>query len=563
MQTAWRPLAPVRRALALSTGLSAGISLLMLAVPLFALQVLEAAVPAGSVHMLVQVGAIAAAMLLLAAILDLCREVVLVRAGLWLDHYLGQEMVETSLALQLDRTTARHRRHELGKLRDALCEGRLTAATDLPWGVLACAAVVLLHPGLGILSVAAWGLVGLVATLLTVSAGRARQRARTHRHRVTAWCEDAATAVDAGLGPRFARGAMGRFDHVNRPHVSNAYVAGTRAAVLRTITRSAVVAGALALLAAGAVLAIDGAISAGAALAAALVTYRGLATLEQTAFCWPDISDARHAWKMISSEHEHDVSRRQLHDTARAGSSGTIALEAVSVTADGALAPALSSISLVIDRGAALGIIGPPRSGKSTLAAVIAGRIKPSSGRVRIAGFDSDAVRSANRGPAIGYVPDTPALMAGSVFDNITCFSPDGTRDKAELVARFGGVHEIIAALPNGYETDVGPGGCHLPLRARRAVALARALYDAPDLVVLDEPELGLDEADLQRLESLLGRLRETGVGIVMATREPRLLWQMHAVAVLDSGKLSEILPAHRLPPLSGAGQSTPLRRVA
>ena len=106
------------------------------------------------------------------------------------------------------------------------------------------------------------------------------------------------------------------------------------------------------------------------------------------------------------------------------------------------------------------------------------------------------------------------------------------------------GVHETLAGLPAGYDTQVGAGGSGLALRERRALALARAVHGSPRLVVLDEPELGLDGQSLRKLVRMMEALKTDGIALVVATQDPRLLGLMDQIVVLNGGAVQAIGPA-------------------
>ena len=140
-----------------------------------------------------------------------------------------------------------------------------------------------------------------------------------------------------------------------------------------------------------------------------------------------------------------------------------------------------------------------------------------------------------------------PRLLAGSVLDNIAGFAAQGAEAGAARAAFLAGVHEMLAALPDGYETDVGEDGSALPVRVRRAVALARALHGNPRVVVLDEPELRLDEAGLGGLIRTLENLRRNGTSLVIATNEPRLLQLTDNIVLLSNGAVEAVLPSRQI----------------
>ena len=199
--------------------------------------------------------------------------------------------------------------------------------------------------------------------------------------------------------------------------------------------------------------------------------------------------------------------------------------------------PALRGITLRLKPGECLGIVGPNGAGKSTLAAIIAGAAIPTSGSADLDGLPIAKWQRAGGPPPVGYMPDEPVLIEGTVHDNIARFQDVSALSVVEA-AQQSGVHDILSGLPSGYDTGVGASGSGLALRERRAVALARALHGAPRTIVLDEPEIGLDGASFRRLLTALQALKEAGSSLVIATQDPRLLALADQVAVLNGGTI-------------------------
>ncbi|MEQ1576454.1 MAG: hypothetical protein ABL894_02270, partial [Hyphomicrobium sp.] len=143
----------------------------------------------------------------------------------------------------------------------------------------------------------------------------------------------------------------------------------------------------------------------------------------------------------------------------------------------------------------------------------------------------------ASIGPLTGYLADAPVLFDGSIRDNISRFQ-DATLQSIVSAAAMAQVHDILSALPAGYDTPVGPGGSGLSLRERRAVALARAVHSMPRIIVLDEPDLGLESADCGRLAIAVQDMLAAGMSVVIATQNPQLIALAGQVAILDGGMI-------------------------
>lgn len=179
--------------------------------------------------------------------------------------------------------------------------------------------------------------------------------------------------------------------------------------------------------------------------------------------------------------------------------------------------------------------MGSSGAGKSTLARLLIGLWPPLQGKVRLDGVDIYTWNKAELGPFVGYVGQTVDLIEGSVAENIARFAePDSAL--VEAAARAVGIHDTVTALPQGYATQVGPGGAFLSGGQRQRVALARALYGSPRFVVLDEPNASLDEAGERALLDTLQDLRQRGTTVVVVTHRPGILRVADRMLLLQEG---------------------------
>ena len=180
-------------------------------------------------------------------------------------------------------------------------------------------------------------------------------------------------------------------------------------------------------------------------------------------------------------------------------------------------------INFTLTAGKALGVIGPTASGKSSLARMLVGVWAPVRGAVRLDGATLDQWSPEALGRHIGYVPQDVELFNGTVAQNIARFEEPPDADAVIAAAHAAGVHDLIINLPDGYETTVGEQGSALSAGQAQRIALARALYRDPFLVVLDEPNSNLDaEGDEALTRAILGLRARGAIAIVVAHRPER-----------------------------------------
>jgi ABC-type protease/lipase transport system fused ATPase/permease subunit len=197
----------------------------------------------------------------------------------------------------------------------------------------------------------------------------------------------------------------------------------------------------------------------------------------------------------------------------------------------------VQDVAFALKSGQAVGIIGPNASGKSSLARALVGVWQPARGKVRLDGAALDQWSPEEVGPHIGYLPQDVELFDGAVADNIARFRVDADSAATVAAAKAAGVHEMILRLPEGYGTRIGEGGMALSAGQRQHIALARALYGDPFLVVLDEPNSNLDaEGEEALTQAILGVRRRGGIVVVIAHR-PSALASVGHVLMMGEGR--------------------------
>jgi ABC-type protease/lipase transport system fused ATPase/permease subunit len=196
-----------------------------------------------------------------------------------------------------------------------------------------------------------------------------------------------------------------------------------------------------------------------------------------------------------------------------------LVVQGVTLRAPGGTHPLVEALDLVVPPGGALVLAGPNGAGKTTLIRALLGLVPPAAGRVLLDG--ADTLRAPRHGPAprIGYLPQEAQLLAGSVLDNIARFDAADPH-AAVAAARRVGAHEAIGRLPRGYESDAGPES-GLSGGQARLVALSRAFHGGPRLVVLDEPEAGLDGAARAGVRAAVAAARAEGAAVLLVSHDP------------------------------------------
>ncbi|WP_318480615.1 type I secretion system permease/ATPase [Photobacterium leiognathi] len=198
---------------------------------------------------------------------------------------------------------------------------------------------------------------------------------------------------------------------------------------------------------------------------------------------------------------------------------------------------ALSNIKLAIRQGERVGIIGAAGSGKSTLLALLSYQYRPSSGQLYFEGIDAQLWPPAALRNNIGWVGQQPALIYGTIYENILFGCDEVDEKRLSHAITTSGLNGFMDRLANGLETQVGENGRNLSGGQRQAVALARALYRAPSLLLMDEPTSALDQQAEERFRQALHRLPRD-ITMVISSHRQSILAQCDRIIVLERGQI-------------------------
>lgn len=512
------------------------INLLMLVSPLYMLQIYDRVLTSGSRETLMMLSGIALFLLLLLAGLEIVRSRLLIRIGVQLNDSLRCSVFEGLFSVEGERSHAQPLR-DLDLVRQFISSPVLTALFDAPWTPIFIGVIFLMHPLLGMISLLGALLIMLLA-IITEAISRAPLReAAEHNGKAYAFVESSLRNVEVLTAMGMRQGVQRQWLLHAEPVVVHQALAGERVATLLGISKSLRLILQGAILGAGAWLVLDEAITPGVMIAASIVMGRALAPIEQAIGGWRQFLGARSAWHRTRQsvlEHQQEmVPLQQSVELSRP--SGTLSVSDLTVTPPGGDQPLLQDISLQLQPGESLAVVGASGSGKSTLARLLVGVRKPSQGEVRL---DHASVSDWDRGQMgqyIGYLPQDVELFDGSVAQNIARFGEIDS-DAILQVSQLVGCHEMILQLPQGYQTPVGEGGRVLSGGQRQQIALARALYRNPALVVLDEPDSHLDKRAKNQLQNVLQQLGERRVTTVLVTHNTQLLQGLDKALLLERG---------------------------
>jgi len=521
------------------------INILYLAPAIYMLQVYDRVVPTGGVATLLYVTLALAIALITMAALDAIRLRLMVRASLQLNAKLGPVLLRRTIA---GGAPAGQAIRDFETVRTTVASPAAAALFDLPWFPLFIAVSFLLSFWIGILAlVAAAGVVTLAflnqrATRAAVDeAGRMMSNVNASTHAASM---QAGTIRGLGMTGRMADRALAlRATAVST--LAEAQFTGSRYTATSKFLRQFVQSLALGL---GALLAIEGKMSSGGIIAASIVVGRALQPIDAVIGGWAALNSARAALARVATVLTGS-SERPTPMQLPAPRGRITATQLALRSEDGR--PILFGVSFEIAPGQCLAIIGPSGAGKSTLASLVVGSMVPTAGTVRIDGAQLSDWDPDQLGRHIGYVPQNPALFEGTVRDNISRFDDSIDQDSVDSAvfeaAQLAGVHELILRLPNGYNTQLGPLGGGFSAGQAQRIALARALYRNPPMLVLDEPNSNLDSEGDAALANAIMETRKRGGSVLLIAHRRGALAVADRTLVLESGRPKAIGPTAKI----------------
>jgi ATP-binding cassette subfamily C protein len=538
---ALRILASVAPAVAL---ISAVVNILALTGSLYMLQVYDRVLTSRSVPTLVLLSALAGGLFVFQGLLEAIRSQIFVRLGSRLDRRLSPLAHAAVMRMPLlghQPNGTMQPIQDVDTIRGFLQGQGPIAFFDIPWMPIYIAVVFMLHPVVGWVTLAGAAILFCLTLLTERLVRKPTQAAVTlakRRSSIVEASERNAEVLHAmGFGNRFrVRFLDASIEHLSaQERLSNTI---GRLSVVSKIFRIMLQSAMLGL---GAYFTLRGEMTGGAIVACSIIASRALAPIEIAISQWRGFVAARQSNARLTKLFSNLPP--ETEPLALPAPSRTLAVEAVTVQPPGSGRTIISGVSLTLEAGQVLAVIGSSAAGKSTFARAVVGVWPLLRGTVRLDGATLDQRAPEVLGQHVGYLPQDVQLLNGTIAENIARFDPDPDSADVIAAAQAAGIHDMILHFPKGYETRIGHQGCELSGGQRQRIGLARALYRDPFLVVLDEPNSNLDSDGENALtDALKGVAARKGIAVVIAHR-PSVLSAADSVAVFSAGQLTAFGP--------------------
>jgi len=474
------------------------------------------------------------------------RSRLLQRAGTDLNESL-RDQVFTSMLQSYSGPQKKSYRQGLGDLdtlRNYFANNGLYSLFDAPWAPLYLLLIFFFHPLLGAVAtigaVIMFSLGVLQELLIRNRMSRANVNNQANQRFIDAVLRNAESVNCMGM----LGGVASRWRQTNQQILADQTQASRHAGLIQSMIKPLQIVLQVLIYGFGAYLAIMQGLSPGLMIAGAIIMGRALAPLMQVMGTWKLTLQAKEAYKRLDAF--CTAQERQPKKMDLPAPKGDLRAEqAVFALGRQVL---LNNISFNLAAGEFMGIIGPSGAGKSTLCRLITGIWPSVSGKIRLDGVDMFYWDQDRLGRFIGYLPQEIELFPVSLAQNIARMG-EIDQLRVEKAATAAGIHALISEMPQGYDTIVGgESGVTLSGGQKQRVGLARALYNDPRLLVLDEPNSNLDQAgEGELLRTLSGLKAERACTCILVTHKPEILHVVDKVMVLRQGQLAMFGPKNEV----------------
>jgi PrtD family type I secretion system ABC transporter len=523
------------------------INILMLAAPIYSMQVLDRVLSSHNTTTLWMLTIIILVMIGLLSLLQCCRAFAMSKMGAWLEHSLASPTFSNSIqmSIQSKMNIGSQKINDLQSIKNFLMSPHFLAILDTPWAIIFLIVLFMLHFYIGMLALLGVALligIALLSDKLTKSLIEQTNEGMIKNRRYLDQATRNAEVVEAmSLRINLEK----TWSRINGKMQNMQEVLTKRQAVLSEISKFIRMSLQILVTCIGAYLVLQNEISSGAIIAGSALIGRALAPFEQFLTAWKGAINFRKAYTRLNKAFE--LCGQQTEKMDLPPPEGSIELQGVHYVPNGTQKYILRNITASIEAGEIIVVIGHSGSGKTTLAKLLVGILQPTVGNVRIDGSSTKNWNQEYLGKYIGYLPQDVELFNGTVRENIGRMDKNADPEEVIKAAQIAGIHDIILQFPKGYDTEIGLEGSILSGGQRQRIGLARAFFKSPTIVVLDEPNSNLDMAGEKALVDAMEIARGEKITCIVISHRMSLVNYADKIMVLNNGMITNFAPKNQL----------------
>lgn len=512
------------------------INFLLLIYPIYMLQVYQRVITSYSLATLGYLTLMALVGLAIFAFLAYLRSRILFNIAHWVDHHISNLVFDLTPDSMLEGNSYPNQvMQDIGQVRQMIIGPNLVVLFDTPWSIIFFLVIFLMHSWFG------YSAIGLSIVLMALAILNERATKQNIKNSVDK-SRDSSLLFNAILRNIDTLQSMGLSSPLkklwmtgNLGAANDALASAATSATYLSLIKFFRLGGQITILALGAYLVIENEVTAGVMIASSIIIARALAPVEQVVGAWQQLVSFQSAAKRLMQFTSQPSSRRNGTDLLEIH--GEVRVENLFYVHPGNKRFTLQNINFKVDPGTLVAIIGPSAAGKTTLGRLLMGILKPNQGIVRIDGTDAYNHDRTHLGKSLGFLPQDIELFPGTIGENIARMEQNNQKDVI-TAAQLAGAHSMVLRLPNGYDTAITAQGKGLSLGQMQRIALARALYQEPKVIVLDEPNSNLDREGEIGLFSALTQLKEKHCTTFIISHRMDILRLVDKVLMLANGEL-------------------------
>lgn len=512
----------------------------MLGMPLFMFQVYDNVLVSRSLPTLAGLFIFALIILIVFGVFDHVRQMLAAKAALRFEANMAGLIMAGELSRPSDGAAQTVR--DLGTMRQVLASPPLYALFDLALTPLFLFLIFLIHPVLGLVVTAGAALlfgIGIWADRSTAGLNQQHNEAMVASHKALEMHMGAQEYIRGQGMYREAVQNWGQHHGTQLSRFTSSFGLTSKFAATSKSMRQIVQ---IVMIGSGALLVLADMATAGVIFGTAIIGGRALAPVEQVVGGWRALKGGWETRKRLMvrlAELSLPENRTKLPRPK-----GAIGIERIAYAPGPGMPPIIRGIAVNIDAGEVVAIIGPSGAGKSTLAKLLVGYLVPNAGKITLDGQNLHAWDPIARGIHLGYMPQQVGFFDGAtVRENIARLRIDDPEDWALEAAKTAGVHDIILNMPQGYDTVIRRGQFMPSGGQSQLIALARAFYGNPAVLVLDEPNASLDSNGEQLFHRSLQVAKQKGITTLVVSQRPSVLQFVDKVMLMTDGVVKDYGP--------------------
>lgn len=522
-------------------------TLLQLTIPLYMLQIYDRVLPSQSTDTLIFLSILAAFALITLGLTEMVRQMFATRAAAKFDSYLANDVLEKVIREGHDSNGNTQPMRDLTAVRSLISSKILTGIIDLPFASIFILCLYFIHPTLFWLLIVGTVILIILAIInqyMSIEPSAEQTKASNAAGQYTSFFARNSDSIIAMGMLRDVVASWGNLNanaliHTDKAAKINSFFSG-----LSNIIRFGIQAG---MLGVGAYLVQQGEMTAGMIFASSIISGRALMPIHVVINSWPQLNAGKSAWASLKKYISTTIGREKY--TEQPAPKGELIAENILQPnpVDKRKPPILNRVSFGMKPGDSVAVIGPSGSGKSTLARIIVGAFKPFSGDIKLDGNNIVNWDPQDLGKYIGYLAQDVELLPGTIAQNISRFRPNVSDDDIRKAAELAHVDDLIKNMPHGYDTLIGPGGLSISGGEKQRIALARAFFGDPKVLVLDEPNSSLDRIGEGALLRALVAAKKSEITVFLVTQRESVIQVVDKIMRMKSGQIIDYGPRDQI----------------